>query len=221
MRSWHLIAVLAFILLVETLLVAPDIFNPRRNFTAAVFNSVVIDYANIDRTKAKEPVLRENPLLAQAAAEKALDMATRGYFSHMGPSGETPWSWLDKVGYNYVYAGENLAVNFFDSADVHRAWMNSPAHRENLLDNKFTEIGVGTAPGKFQGRDSLYVVEFFGKTDSSFSLASSTDDSLVKTKRSLLSAVASLPSEIIDLNRHVVLACLSLFGYQPLSGKII
>jgi hypothetical protein len=181
---------------------------------------VVINYANTDRSKAKEPALRENPLLARAAAEKALDMATRGYFSHTGPSGETPWTWLDKVGYNYVYAGENLAVNFFDSNDVHRAWMNSPAHRENVLDKKFTEIGVGTAQGKFQGRDSLYVVEFFGSTDSSFSLASSTN-TLVQNNSSLLGAVASLPSELLDLNYHVVRSVFLLFGYESLNGKII
>jgi hypothetical protein len=181
---------------------------------------VVINYANTDRSKAKEPALRENPLLAKAAQMKAEDMAKRGYFSHNGPLGETPWSWLDKVGYNYIYAGENLAVNFFDSADVHRAWMNSPAHRENLLDKKFTEVGIGVAPGKFQDRDSFYVVEFFGSTESSLSLAPAKVWA-PKNNASLLSAVASFPDKILDLNRHFILTVLSLFGYEPLRGEII
>lgn len=220
MKSWQIIAILALVLVTETAAIAPLVWAPSQRFMASVLPSIVIDYANTDRAKVKEGTLRENPLLAKAAEEKAIDMATRGYFSHVGPNGETPWTWLDKVGYNYVYAGENLAVNFFDSADVHRAWMNSPAHRENLLDKKFTEVGVGMAPGKFEGRDSLYIVEFFGSTEESLALAPTLNVAR-KDNSSLLSAVASLPDRALSINRQFVLSLLSLFGFEPIAGKII
>ncbi len=220
MKSWYLFAILALVVLIEALVVVPVVSNPGRRFLAAVLPSVVINYANTDRQQAREITLKENPLLAKAATEKALDMAARGYFSHVGPKGETPWTWLDKVGYDYVYAGENLAVNFFDSGDVHRAWMNSPAHRENILDKRFTEVGIGTAPGKFNGRDSLYVVEFFGSTGTSLSLASSTQI-ISQNNSSLLSAVASIPNGVLSLNRRFILSLLVLLGYDLPSGKII
>ena len=61
---------------------------------------------------------------------KAQDMATLGYFAHVSPDGKTPWYWIEKVGYDYQYAGENLAINFSDSKDVTNAWMASPLHKE-------------------------------------------------------------------------------------------
>lgn len=220
MKARYLVAILALVLVVEALVAVPEFWGPGRRFMAAVLPSVVVNYANNDRHKLSESSLRENPLLVKAAELKAKDMAARGYFSHEGPNGETPWSWLDKVGYAYVYAGENLAVNFFDSADVHRAWMNSPAHRENLLDKRFTEIGVGMAPGKFEGRDSIYVVEFFGSTVDSLAL-SSRPASFVDNNYRFLSAVSTLSNNLLGLNRQLILPVLELFGYKLLPGKII
>ncbi len=220
MKAWHLATILALVIVAEALVAVPEFWGPGRRFMAAVLPSVVVNYANNDRHKASEFSLKENPLLVKAAELKAKDMATRGYFSHEGPNGETPWTWLDKVGYAYVYAGENLAVNFFDSADVHRAWMNSPAHRENLLDKKFTEIGVGMAPGKFEGRDSIYVVEFFGSTVDSLALASQATKTVNNNSRFLL-AVSGLTNNLLNINRQLILSALELFGYKSLPGKII
>ena len=90
-------------------------------------------------------------------------MVLKGYFSHTSPEGLSPWHWLTEVGYQFESAGENLAVNFYDSKIVHDAWMNSPAHRENILKGKYTEIGIGMAWGQHKGREALFVVQFFGK----------------------------------------------------------
>ena len=67
-----------------------------------------------------------------------------------------------KAGYDFSSAGENLAVNFSDSKDVIDAWMNSPEHRANILSNKFTEIGVATAMGTYEGSQVVFVVQEFG-----------------------------------------------------------
>jgi hypothetical protein len=89
-------------------------------------------------------------------------MAQNGYFAHTSPEGKSPWYWFKQGGYVFNYAGENLAVDFSDSADVERAWMNSPTHRSNILNNKFTEIGVATAVGTLNGRQTTFVVQEFG-----------------------------------------------------------
>lgn len=106
--------------------------------------------------------LKPNALLELAAQEKANDMAANGYFAHTSPSGLTPWYWFQKVGYNFTYAGENLAVNFTDSEDVINAWMNSPSHRENILNGNFTEIGIATAQGTYNGKSAVFAVQLFG-----------------------------------------------------------
>ncbi|MBI3638379.1 CAP domain-containing protein, partial [Candidatus Wolfebacteria bacterium] len=60
------------------------------------------------------------------------------------------------------YAGENLAVNFFDSEDAVNAWMKSITHRENILNTNFKEIGIGVAKGNYNGKESIFVVQLFG-----------------------------------------------------------
>jgi uncharacterized protein YkwD len=135
----------------------------KTNLLSAVISQTLVDLANTDRSQNQIAGLNVNQTLVMAAQLKADDMASKGYFAHTSPEGKTPWSWFDVVGYNYQYAGENLAVNFSDSSDVNTAWMGSPGHRANILNGKFTEIGVATAKGIFQGRDTIFVVQMFGK----------------------------------------------------------
>ncbi len=129
---------------------------------AAVVSSVLIDLANGDRAANSLQSLKLNPVLTAAAQAKANDMASLGYFAHVSPQGLEPWHWFKEAGYTFRYAGENLAIDFSDSGDVERAWMNSPKHRENILDPRFTEIGIATAQGMYQGRLTTFVVQEFG-----------------------------------------------------------
>ena len=157
----------AFVLLVlaviELVFVVPTFFLiPSQRFSATVLPSVIAELTNSDRLEAKLPKLKTNSLLAEAAQLKAEDMARRGYFSHVDPDGREPWYWFNQIGYRYSSAGENLAVNFFDSSEVEKAWMNSPAHRENILKRQFTEMGVGVAAGYYEGYNTLFIVQFFG-----------------------------------------------------------
>lgn len=130
---------------------------------AAVVSAVLVDLANGDRVQNKLGMLTVNPVLVMAAQAKANDMATHGYFSHISPQGIDPWFWFQQVGYKFDYAGENLAVDFSDSGAVNSAWMNSPEHRKNLLSPTFTEVGIATAQGMYQGRLTTFVVQEFGK----------------------------------------------------------
>ena len=124
--------------------------------------NALVDGTNQSRIANNLPALQVSPMLQEAAQEKANDMATKGYFAHTSPQGLTPWYWFENVGYSFSYAGENLAVNFSDSQDVTNAWMNSPEHRANILSTDFTQVGIATAQGIYNGQPATYVAEEFG-----------------------------------------------------------
>jgi len=129
---------------------------------STVLPAVIIDETNQERSDAALPTLQHSEALDAAAQMKAEDMARGQYFSHTSPSGLSPWYWFERVDYAFIHAGENLAVHFTDSSDVVEAWMNSPSHRKNIMDSKFTEIGIGTAQGSYEGYDTVFVVQLFG-----------------------------------------------------------
>lgn len=129
---------------------------------AAVITSSLVRLANDDRQDRNLGGLTTDPLLVAAAQAKADDMAKKGYFAHTSPDGRTSWSWFRDAGYAFSHAGENLAVNFSDSGDVEQAWMNSPTHRANILNGNFTEVGIATAVGEYQGKKTVFVVQMFG-----------------------------------------------------------
>ncbi len=142
----------ALVLLILVVLEAGYLFDTRiiatkTNFLASVLPGVLATLTNDDRAANDIPPLTPDPLLAQAAQLKADDMAEKGYFAHVSPEGKTPWYWFDQVGYQYTYAGENLAVNFTDSKDVETAWMASPAHHANIVKAQYTRIGIGGRAG--------------------------------------------------------------------------
>lgn len=129
---------------------------------STVLPAVVVELTNEERLAITEAPLSRSQVLDQAATLKAEDMARGQYFAHYSPDGVTPWHWFDEVGYFYAHAGENLAIHFSDSGEVVDAWMNSPTHKANIVNGNYTEIGVGTAKGVYQGFDTVFVVQLFG-----------------------------------------------------------
>lgn len=128
---------------------------------AAVLPGTLFALANQDRAAAGASTLTYNPLLEQAAKLKAEDMATKGYFAHVTPTGETPLYFLNQVGYRYKNVGENLGLNYNDAQSVETAWLNSPKHKEALLYTQFTEVGIGVSSGTYQGMPATFVVALF------------------------------------------------------------
>lgn len=98
--------------------------------------------------------------LMQAAQAKAEDMFAFNYWDHYSPSKRAPWKFILDAGYPYLYAGENLARNYHTAQAVVQAWLDSPSHRENLLNPQFKHIGVAVAQGRIADKDSLVVVQF-------------------------------------------------------------
>jgi len=134
-----------------------------------VLPAVVVDLTNQERQSLAAAPLQRNSALDEAARLKAEHMVQEGYFAHYSPTGVTPWHWFAEAGYSFVHAGENLAIHFSDSHEVISAWMNSPTHRDNIVDPKYLEIGVGTARGEYQGHETVFVVQLFGAPAASVS----------------------------------------------------
>jgi hypothetical protein len=131
-------------------------------FSSAITTENIISLTNESRSEFSLSALTENSLLDKAAQTKADDMLAKGYFSHNTPDGKTPWDFIVAAGYDYVMAGENLAINFTEAESVETAWMNSPGHKANILNKDYQEIGIGISQGAYQGHDAIFVVQMFG-----------------------------------------------------------
>lgn len=131
---------------------------------AAVSASSLVSLANSARADAGLGSLSTNGQLESAAAAKANDMIEKDYFAHTSPDGRQPWDFIAGAGYNYVYAGENLAIGYESASAVHSAWMNSASHRDNILNPNYREVGIATASGEYQGAETTVVVQMFGST---------------------------------------------------------
>ncbi len=125
----------------------------------------LISLANKERKTIGLNTLRKNDKLTRAALAKGNDMLKKQYWSHFGPTGETPWMFITASGYNYVYAGENLAKDFQTSLETHLGWMNSKTHRENILNGNFKDVGIAIVTGQFQGFTSTIVIQMFGSEE--------------------------------------------------------
>jgi len=131
-------------------------------YAANISPSEVISLTNQKRAESGLLPLTENSLLSQAAIAKGNDMLAKGYWAHFAPDGTTPWSFFLNFGYKYRYAGENLARDFSDAGSAVNAWMNSPTHKENILNAKYEEVGIGVVEGNLSGVDTTIIVQFFG-----------------------------------------------------------
>lgn len=82
------------------------------------------------------------PLMGVARA-KSEDMAKNNYFSHTSPTYGSPFDQIKSAGISYRSAGENIAKGQRTPQQVVQAWMDSPGHRQNIMNASYTHIGVG------------------------------------------------------------------------------
>jgi len=147
------------------------LYIPNNIFFADITKTNLVQMTNQERQSLGLQTLKENQKLDEVANLKAQDMLAKAYFSHQSPEGVTPWYWFKKVGYTYKIAGENLAIGFLDSEEVHDAWMNSPLHKRNIVNPNYSEIGMAVVSGEFQGNKVYLVVQVFGAPKNSIVLA--------------------------------------------------
>lgn len=138
------------------------LYSPTPARLAQIVAREIVALTNRARVRAGLPALAVDPVLTASARAKADDMITRGYFAHDSPDGKKPWSWIDRGRYDYIYAGENLAIDFVAADAIHEAFMTSPSHRANILNNRYQDIGVAVISGEMGGRVTELLVQFFG-----------------------------------------------------------
>ena len=121
----------------------------------------VLNLVNIEREKNGLEPLALNQILVDGAKIRAKEIVTS--FSHTRPDGSSPFSVFPggnfAVYFNHV--GENIAYGQLDAAEVMDSWMNSEGHRANILNPKFTSIGIGC----YESNGFMYWVQMFGRED--------------------------------------------------------
>lgn len=139
-------------------IIKPDVLG----INSKVDKEELIRLVNVEREKKGLYNLKENEKLEQAAMEKGKNMFDEDYWAHYSPSGKDPWSFISGSGYKFSYAGENLARNFYTSPEVVQAWMDSPTHRDNLLNTHYQDVGIAVLEGTLKGQQTVLIVQEFG-----------------------------------------------------------
>jgi uncharacterized protein YkwD len=122
----------------------------------------VLSLTNVERRRAGLEELRESGQLRQAAQLQTDQMGSLSVMDHVLPGAPypSPADRLAAVHYAWSAYGENVAMGQRSANEVVTAWMNSPGHRANILNPRYTELGVGYALDQ-NGRP--YYAQVFGR----------------------------------------------------------
>jgi hypothetical protein len=132
---------------------------------------------------------------------KVEDMFQNQYFAHESSTGEKVSDLAKKFGYDFLLIGENLAMgNFSSDEDLVLAWMESPGHRENILNEKYQEIGVAVKKGIFEGKEVWIAVQHFGLSSSFCQKPGSLLRTEIEEKEKQIS---QLEKELLDLKTEI------------------
>ena len=142
--------------------ITPVISSPTTLLETEVNSSDLVLLTNEMRDVKHLNPLTNNDKLIAAATSKAKHLIKYDYFSHNSPDGKQFSEWIIESGYRFQIIGENLAIGFNTNKEVMKAWMDSPAHRNNILNKKYNEIGIVVLEGNVNGEMETIVVQIFG-----------------------------------------------------------
>ncbi len=125
----------------------------------AALEAEVIDLVNTERRRARCPEVHLDERLRSAARGHSADMAKHNEMSHDGSDGSSPWDRARRAGYDAALS-ENVAVGYATAEAVMDGWMNSPGHRENILNCEARATGVGLA---HSANGTPYWTQMFGR----------------------------------------------------------
>lgn len=132
-----------------------------RPAAAEQWQADILALVNQERAAAGLPALARSETLERQAEGYACELAYYDFFDHENPvTGSTLADRAELYGYDYRLLGENLAAGQPTPEQAVSEWMNSPGHRANILNEGFTELGVGVITG---GRYGIYWVQEFGR----------------------------------------------------------
>lgn len=110
--------------------------------------------------------LKWNKQLEAAAQEKVNDIIAKKYFQHTSPTGEKAWDIVLDEGYSYIYAGENLAIDYDTVDEAMEAWKESPSHYANIVSEKYSDYGFAQGEGNVEGHNAKVYVQIFATRES-------------------------------------------------------
>ncbi|HEY7270958.1 MAG TPA: CAP domain-containing protein [Dehalococcoidia bacterium] len=129
----------------------------------SVLEQQIFDAQNAERVAAGLKPLRLDAGLEGVARRRAQDMASKGYFSHTSPTGETAFTLIDAAGISAPYAAENIGYNNYADSNsasaIMAAFDASPSHHANILNAVYTRVGVAVA---YAANGTKYYVIVFG-----------------------------------------------------------
>lgn len=141
--------------------VSKPVPSPPSSSSLSAYQVEVVNLTNKERSKSGLTALKaDDENLNNSAHAKSVDMDKHNYFSHNSPSYGSPFDMMKKFGVSYTSAGENIAMGQKTPADVVRDWMNSSGHRANIMNPKFTHIGIGYIKGT---KHSYWTQQFISK----------------------------------------------------------
>lgn len=118
----------------------------------------IFDITNVLRERNKLKSLKWDENTAKAAFQHSKDMSENNDFSHTSKKFGDLAKRLKTADVVYQAAGENIAANYTDGPAVVEGWLNSKGHREALLNNEYTHLGVGVY-------QKYYTQNFIEKTE--------------------------------------------------------
>lgn len=135
----------------------PECDEPAR---VALWRDRILQLVNQARGEAGLNAVRWNATLEEQATQYACELISYDFFAHVNPvTQSTLRDRANQFEYTYLAIGENLAAGQQTPEEAFDDWMNSDGHRANILEPRFTELGVGIRSG---GEYGLYWVQEFG-----------------------------------------------------------
>ncbi len=166
--------------------------------TANISTGELLSLTNQRRQEAGLAPLVLNESLSQAAYKKAQDMLSKNYWAHNAPDGTTPWVFIKSSGYDYLFAGENLARGFTTAPDTVSAWMGSPGHRDNMLSANYKDIGFAVVTGNLTGDETVVVVEMLGGRNATKNAQSIQASSKIAEAESIPTPFPPVPTRVVQ-----------------------
>ncbi len=204
----------AGLLLVKILIVGSILILPSTNFYSSIAAERLAYLINQERQSQNLEPLSFNATLNSTANLKINDMLAQDYFEHISPAGIAPWFWFKQAGYNYEYAGENLAMDFFDTDKVFAAWMNSPTHRDNILNPNYREMGLAVKAGQVQDHEATLAVLVFGSQAQTKTIAKTSPSPPAQPKVSATPQPTMTPATTVSIQPTTPAASPQIIGQQ-------
>ena len=135
--------------------------SPQRQDTS-VIEVKLLELVNKERTARHLTPLKLSPGFRAVAIKHSKDMASHQNLTHLSSSGKSYLDRLVEAGLFFIEIGENVAVSdTFDAAFIHQGFMESPEHRDNVLNPKYDIAGIGVV---YSGDREYFVTQDFAQS---------------------------------------------------------